>query len=73
MPAKIKLQSLDNLPKKPPDLMNGPDSGFGFGQLTLYTLDATGEALEPRRWGHPRDEGFGASSSGSAFRLFLLK
>ena len=47
MPAKIKLQTLDNLPKRPLDLMNGPDSGFGFGQLSLYTLDATGEIFEP--------------------------
>jgi hypothetical protein len=47
MAAKIMLQRLDYLPKKPPDLMNGPDSGFSLGPLSLYTLEATGEALEP--------------------------
>jgi hypothetical protein len=33
-------------PKKPPDLIKGPDSGFGFGQESLNKLEA-GEALEP--------------------------
>ena len=35
------------LPKNPPDLIKGPDSGFGLGQLSLNTIEATGEPLEP--------------------------
>jgi hypothetical protein len=27
--------------------MKGPDSGFGLGQVSLNTIEATGEPLEP--------------------------
>ncbi len=38
---------MDYSPKNPPDLIKGPDSGFGLGQASLNTIEATGEPLEP--------------------------
>jgi len=38
---------LDYSPKNPPDLINGPDSGFGLGQESLNRVEATGDPLEP--------------------------
>ena len=43
----MHVKCLEYSPKKPPDLIKGPDSGFGLGKESLNTVEAIGDPLEP--------------------------